>query len=77
MGKPNEEKKEAVGPPDLIALASILRGFPRDCLLPDELKVELKNEVLGPRTRRRCACRVCIDLGSRTEGYRKDCPKMK
>ncbi len=71
MGKPNEEKKEEVGSLDF--LGNILRGFPGGCPLPDELK----NEILGLRTRRRHACRVCIDLGSRTEGYRKDCPHWK
>jgi hypothetical protein len=50
------------------------RGFPSGCQLPDDLA----DEVLGGTTRwTRRACKVCIDLGSRTENYRKNCEWWK
>jgi len=65
--------QEEVGPLPLDILGNRIRGFPHGCPLPDELK----NEVFGQTAPGRSACRVCQDLGSRTEGYRNECPWLK
>ena len=47
------------------------RGFPVGCPLPPELRDKVLRQT-NRLTKR--AGRVCKDLGSETEGYRKNCP---